>query len=171
MSKQTDRRKLFEQCIESCAESMYRVAFRLTGDSALARDLVQETSLAAWKNLDSLRDPARIRGWMFSILRNQYSKLVRKEMKAPRGTQGIEDMAEQKKTNNEELQQTVQLSISELDEKHRMPLLLVSMEGFSVEQAAEILGVPRGTVLSRLSRARGKLKEILKRNGIVSLAE
>ncbi len=80
-------------------------------------------------------------------------------------------MAEQKKTNKEELQQTVQLSISELDEKHRMPLLLVSMEGFSVEQAAEILGVPRGTVLSRLSRARGKLKEILKRNGIVSLAE
>jgi len=168
MSNETDRRELFEQCIETCADSMYRVAYRLTGDSTLATDLVQETSLAAWKSLDSLRDPTRIRSWMFSILRNQYSKLVRQEKRTPTAIETIEDMPENESQDKEELQQTVQLSISQLPEKHRMPLLLVSMEGFSVDEAAEILQIPRGTVLSRLSRARDKLKLILKQQGIGS---
>jgi len=168
MSNETDRRELFEQCIETCADSMYRVAYRLTGDSTLATDLVQETSLAAWKSLDSLRDPARIRSWMFSILRNQYSKLVRQEKRTPTAIETIEDMPENESQDKQELQQTVQLSISQLPEKHRMPLLLVSMEGFSVDEAAEILQIPRGTVLSRLSRARDKLKLILKQQGIGS---
>lgn len=168
MSKQTDRRELFEQCIESCADSMYRVAFRLTGDSTLATDLVQETSLAAWKNLDSLRDPQRMRSWIFSILRNQYSKLVRHEKRNPTAIEAIEEIPKNESHDREELRQTVQLSVSQLEEKHRMPLLLVSMEGFSVDEAAEILQIPRGTVLSQLSRARDKLKLILKRNGIGS---
>ena len=81
MSDIRDPRKLYAQCVEQCADSLYRVAFRLTGSEAEARDLVQETFLQAWRSLDSLREVDRMRSWMFSILRNQHSKLVRKDYK------------------------------------------------------------------------------------------
>ena len=115
--------------------------------------------MQAWKNLRSLKDPAKLRGWMFSILRNQYTKLLRKESKVANPTEHIEMVAEPSpQENKNDSQEIVQAALATLDDKHRMPLLLVSMEGMSVEQASEVLDVPRGTILSRLSRGREKLK-------------
>jgi len=164
MSRKTDRRELFEQCIDSCADSMYRVAFRLTGNHTLARELVQETSLAAWQSITKLRDPNRMRAWMFAILRNQYTKLITKESKSPTPTESFADLAGENETTQSEIQDAVQNAIQQLDDKHRLPLLLVSMEGLSVNEAASVLELPRGTVLSRLSSSREKLKAILIRN-------
>ena len=79
MANKTDSQTQFEECVSTCAESMYRVAFRLTGNQTLASELVQETYLNAWKSLDSLKDNNRMRSWMFSILRYQYTKLLRRE--------------------------------------------------------------------------------------------
>ena len=166
MSRETDRRELFEQCIEKCADSMYRVAFRLTGNHTLARELVQETSLAAWKSIEKLRDTNRMRAWMFAILRNQYTKLISKESKSPAPVETFDDLTSPQTNNPNEIQDAVQNAIEQLDEKHRLPLLLVSMEGLSVDEAANVLDIPRGTVLSRLSRSRDKLKAILIRSNV-----
>jgi RNA polymerase sigma-70 factor (ECF subfamily) len=153
----------FEQCVEQCADSMYRVAFRLTGNATLATELVQECYLAAWKNIDSLKDAEKMRGWMFSILRNQYSKLVRSEKKVPQLCEGSMDEIvpasdRDSKSMVTEKVDFVQRALACMDDKFRLPILLVSMEGLSVESAAEALGLPRGTVLSRLHRGREKLK-------------
>ncbi len=156
----TQIQQRYEDCVELCADSLYRVAFRLTGNQTLANELVQETYLNAWKSLHSLSDPKKMRSWMFSILRNQYTKLIRKESKAAALSEQAYEVAAQPAPNNE-LANTVQSAIEKLDSKHRMPVLLVSMEGLSVDEAASILEVPRGTVLSRLHRGRQKLKEIL----------
>lgn len=159
----------YEECVVACADSMYRVAFRLTSNSTLARELVQETYLQAWKNLNSLKDPTKLRGWMFSILRNQYTKLLRKESKVAKSVEHIETFAQPKPTeNNNDSQEIVQAALATLDDKHRLPLLLVSMEGMSVEEASKILDVPRGTILSRLSRGREKLKTEILRGGYVA---
>ena len=106
-----------------------------------------------------------MRGWMFSILRNQYTKLIRKEVKAANTTEFLDQVAEQPADDQrEQVVDEIQKALAELDEKHKLPLLLVSMEGMAVEQAAEVLELPRGTVLSRLHRGREKLKTILMRN-------
>ena len=158
----------FEDCVERCADSLYRVAYRLTSNATLARELVQETYLNAWRNLESLEDPQKLRGWMFAILRNQYSRLIRKESKTARAYEHLETIAIETtgpEQPNEKID-AVQAAINELDEKHKLPILLVSMEGMSVEEAAEILKLPKGTVLSRLHRGRQKIKVALIRDGI-----
>ena len=104
-----------------------------------------------------------MRGWLFAILRNQYSKLIRKEARSTPTTEHLDSVAVYEKPVDQ-AKQVVQSAIEELDENHKLPLLLVSMEGMSVDQAAEALGIPRGTVLSRLHRAREKLKQILIRD-------
>ena len=90
-------------------------------------------------------------------------KLIRKEARSTQTTEHLDAVAVYEKPVDQ-TKEVVQLAIEELDESHKMPLLLVSMEGMSVEQAAETLGIPRGTVLSRLHRAREKLKRILIRD-------
>ena len=171
MAIEADQRKKFEQCIEACAGSLYRVAFRLTGNATLANELVQETYLNAWRSIDSLKDTNKLRSWLFAIMRNQYSKIVIKENKAISTTDQIEGIGTAETTRRQELRRAVQEAVNELDEKHRLPVLLVSMEGMTVDQAAEILQIPRGTVLSRLSRGREKLKLILTSKKIQTFAE
>lgn len=162
---ETQLEPLFEECVESCADSLYRVAFRLTSNRTLASELVQETYLNAWQNLGTLRHPERMRSWMFTILRNQYSKLIRKETKSPSTNIDTEPVAAGPEPGSDH-SDAVQSAIQQLDENHKLPILLVSMEGMSVDEAAGILELPRGTVLSRLSRGREKLKQILIREGV-----
>ncbi len=73
----------------------------------------------------------------------------------------IAELADRPFADQGEFRGQFQEALSHLDDSHKLPLLLVSMEGLSVEAAAEVLGVPRGTVLSRLHRGREKLKTIL----------
>lgn len=160
------RQQLFEQCVAEHADAMFRVAYRLTGCRDSGSELVQETFLAAWKSLDSLNDPEKLKSWMFSILRNQFHKNLRKKkikqtildsdsILAPDPT----SVDQQRLDTTEQIQSAVQ----QLSDEHKMPLLLVTMEGLSVNEAAEILQIPRGTVLSRIHRAKQKLKTMIER--------
>ena len=163
MQEETNTRKLFEACVETCADSMYRVAFRLSGNAGEAEDLVQETYVQAWQKIESLRDPNRMRSWMFAILRNQHLKRIRK--KRPIATEEVQNIEDPRgpiePANN--AADVVQQALMQLEEDQRMPILLVSMEGMSAEEASGILGIPRGTVLSRMHRGRKRLKEIIEK--------
>ncbi len=162
MTTEPELQLRFEQCVDDCADSLFRVAFRLTGNRALASDLVQETFLNAWKNISGLKDPERMRSWLFAIMRNQNSKLIRKESHGAPSSEFLDSISAGSKTVDPATD-LVQEAIACLDENHKLPVLLVSMEGLSVDEAAKILNVPKGTVLSRLHRGRQKLKEILMR--------
>ena len=164
MPADSQLQELFETCIDQHADSMYRVAYRLTGDRELASELVQETYLHAWKGIESLRDTTRMRSWIFQILRNRYTKILRKLPKASQLTEpeliesSLPDQTEPPVSSG-----LVQQAIQQLDDKHKFPILLVSMEGMSAEAAGEILDVPRGTILSRLHRGRQQLKILIER--------
>jgi RNA polymerase sigma-70 factor (ECF subfamily) len=164
MASDGEARQRFEVCIESCAEPLFRVAYRLTGDRSWAEELVQETYLNAWRNLHSLRKPEQMRSWLFSILRNQHSKLNRRRFRLVTGSPGVEQIVEETERDGRETADVVQTALDQLDEPYKLPLLLVAMEGMSVAEAAGILGLPRGTVLSRLHRGRAALKALLQRS-------
>ncbi len=152
----------FESAVDEHSGAMYRVAWRLTGNRELAAELVQESYLQAWQGLGSLRDRSRIKSWLFGILRFQYSKLVRRESRmATVSGSAVEHLVEPAPASDPELIDRVQSAIAQLRDEHKFPILLVSMEGLSVEEAAAILELPRGTVLSRLHRGRQKLKQLL----------
>lgn len=162
MANETELRQRFEKCVEDCADSLFRVAFRLTGNRTLASELVQETYLSAWKNISGLNDPQKMRSWLFAILRNQFSKLMRKENRAAPTSDQVEQVLD-RSPNEDPSVDRVQTAIATLSEIHKLPVLLVSMEGLTVDEAAKLLDLPRGTVLSRLHRGRQKLKQALLR--------
>ena len=163
MQEKPNTQKLFEACVETCADSMYRVAFRLCGNAGEAEDLVQETYVQAWQKIDSLRDPNRMRSWMFAILRNQHLKAIRKKRPIATGdVQSLEAPSVPVEPNSDPAD-VVQQALMQLEQDQRMPILLVSMEGLSAEEASGILGIPRGTVLSRMHRGRKRLKEIIEK--------
>jgi RNA polymerase sigma-70 factor (ECF subfamily) len=154
-------RQLYEQCVERHAASLYRVAYRLTGRRDRADELVQETYLHAWRSLPSLRDPEKIRAWMFSILRKRLAKTRRQMIPMNElSTHRVEDLtdARERGPGPDPDVEWLQAAINSLDDEHKFPLLLVSMEGLTTDEAATILKIPRGTVLSRLHRAREKIR-------------
>lgn len=104
-----------------------------------------------------------MRSWIFAILRNQNLKAIRKKKPvASPDVEGIVDTRVDKPEENETVD-IVQRALERLDEDQRVPIFLVSMEGMSVDEASEILDVPRGTVLSRMHRGRKRLKEIIEK--------
>lgn len=166
MAQTQPNRERFENCVHSCADSLYRVAFRMTGNATLASELVQETYLNAWRGLDSINDVSRMRAWLFSILRFQYTKLIRREGRYETVGTGLNSIPGRDRKSVEPIVDRVQVAMGQLPEMHKLPLLLVAMEGFSVDEAAQSLDLPRGTVLSRLHRGRQKLRLILQADAV-----
>jgi len=152
------RRELFQSAVEQFADSIYRVAYRMSGSHELAQELVQETFLAAWKNLHQIQQPDRIRYWLMGILRNQFTKQLSQETRHRHELLSVEPVTV---AEDRVLKDSIQTAIISLDDDQRLPILLTIMEGWSTEEVAELLGVPRGTILSRLHRGRQKLKTIL----------
>lgn len=157
-----NERRLIESAIEAYADSMFRVAFRLLGSREQAEEVVQETWIGAWKNTSQLRDPSQIKSWLFGILRNQCYTSVKRTRRIPQRFECLNEPIDHHDNANE-LQQQVQQAIQNLDEDQRLPILLVSMEGWTTQEAADFLQIPLGTVLSRLHRGRQRLKDILSR--------
>jgi len=158
MNMDQTRRELFQSAVEQFADSIYRVAYRMSGSHELAQELVQETFLAAWKNLNQIQQPDRIQYWLMGILRNQFTKQLSQETRHRHEVLNQEPVTA---AEDRVLKDSLQTAIASLDDDQRLPILLTIMEGWSTEEVAELLGVPRGTILSRLHRGRQKLKTIL----------
>lgn len=143
-----------------------RLARTLTASVPDADDLVQETCLRALASVDQFRPGARLDSWLFTILRNQWVNEIRRAA-TRRGT-GTVDAAEaddlQHSDDGAALMAAgeVQDAILALPGGLSSVILLVSVEGYSYREAADILGIPTGTVMSRMSRARQVLASRLK---------
>lgn len=158
----TSQRKL-----EQFRPKLYRVAFSWSHNAALADDLVQETLIKALKNADQLRDPALLNGWLFSILANCWRDHFR--LRSPtKDADEIEDYhCINEATPEDEHAQSqiisrVREAVAKLPVGQRQVLTLVDLEEFPYIEVAAILGIPIGTVMSRLCRARQALKPLLK---------
>ncbi len=133
--------------------ALLRVARRLTFDPASAEDLVQETMLLAWHGFHNFQTGTNARAWLFRILFNAFHAAARKPPVAVSGSAAI----------NASQHDAVEISeaLEALPMEQRTVLLMCVVEGFTCREAAEILDLPIGTVMSRLSRARQELRSSL----------
>lgn len=150
---------------EICAQRdrLYRLAWSWCHDQHLADDLVQETQVRALNKLDSLREESRLAVWLTRIMANIYRDQFRKT----REETGLElepvedEETPERSINRSQLVQHTRDAIAALNDDQRQIITLVDLSGFSYADTARILDLPVGTVMSRLSRARGKLREQL----------
>jgi RNA polymerase sigma-70 factor (ECF subfamily) len=160
-----ERQNEFESIAMPHSRSMLRVARRLTFDPAIAEDLVQETLLRAWRSFDQFQAGTNVRAWLFRILFNAYYAQGRKIRSAPLlvPLQMPGRAAEPHSGADLSLLDSAILSaaLDDLSEEHRTVILLAVVEGFTCRELADILSMPIGTVMSRLSRARQSLRESL----------
>jgi RNA polymerase sigma-70 factor (ECF subfamily) len=139
---------------------VYRYAYRLAGSVADAEDLTQQTFLAAQVKLAQLRSSETARAWLFTILRNCYLKSRRR--RAPQTAASVElnvneipaEVAVETGVDRERLQ----AALDALADEFKLVLLMFYFEECSYRDIAERLGIPLGTVMSRLSRAKGQLR-------------
>ena len=149
-----------QRLVEDHYASLYRYAFRLSGSSADAEDLTQDTFCKAQTNLSQLRDPSRARPWLFSILRNAYLHRIRAERQQPCvALELVGDLAEPLPESLPEIDsEQLQSALNELSEVYRTPIILYYFEEFGYREIAEQMDLPIGTVMSRLARAKAFLR-------------
>lgn len=138
-----------------------RYARALTGDRAAADDLVQDTLERAWAKLHLYRRGTDMRAWLFTVMHNVHVNKIR----AHRATEELEDdmaeLAQRAPQGDALLVRDLDRSIALLPAEQRAVLLLVTLEDMSYEDVARTLAIPMGTVMSRLSRAREKLRAMM----------
>lgn len=151
------------ELVELFYESLYRYAFRLSGSAADADDLTQETFCKAQMQFKQLRDRNRAKPWLFSILRNLYLqrlRLVRQH--ATISLDAIGELPENVPDALPEIEpEQLQRALEEIPEVFRTPIILYYFEEFSYRDIAEQMDLPIGTVMSRLARAKGFLRQKL----------
>jgi RNA polymerase sigma-70 factor, ECF subfamily len=172
------RRAAFATYVEPEIPVLLRVARSLTGSAADAEDLVQETLIRAYRAMEQF-DGAHPRAWLLTILRNTASNLRRRTrpdlvedwdaLSDPKPAFG----AERPETPQEAalagvLDADLEEAIASLGEKFSSVLVMVDVHGLSYAECAEALGIPVGTVMSRLSRARDRMRKHLKASGRLS---
>jgi RNA polymerase sigma-70 factor (ECF subfamily) len=158
--------------IEEHIPRLRRYARALTGDSARADDLVQDTLERAWGKFHLWRRGSDLRAWLFSIMHNVYVNGVRKSSVAPMLLPLEDDALEVpvRAAQEDGLQvRDVHAALGCLPQEQRVVLLLVGLEEMRYEEVAKVLDVPLGTVMSRLSRGRERLRQIMAGGAVPAL--
>ena len=151
-----------DQEIAACIPSLRRYAAGLTGNREAADDLVQDTMEKAWARISRWERRGDLRAWLFSILHNAFIDRMRAERRSPVEASDEPPALPVRPTQSDMLEvRDLDRALMQLPLEQREVLLLVAVEQMRYEQVAEALAVPIGTVMSRLSRARERLRAIL----------
>lgn len=167
-----DKQREFEQEALVHLSTLYNVALRLTHDPADAQDLVQEAVVKAYRAWDRYEKGTNCRAWLLTILRNTFINEFRKRSKRPDPVafDTVEEVSVFGDVQEKDpegsffryiVDDEVRRAIDELPEEFRTPVVLSDVEGLSYAEIAEIMGVPVGTVKSRLFRGRRRLQRRL----------
>jgi RNA polymerase sigma-70 factor (ECF subfamily) len=166
LNSESDRQAKFNRLAGVYGADLYRYAMWICGDDALAKDLVQETFLRAWKALDNLKDTGATKSWLITILRREYARTF--ERKVPKFTDVdtvvVPDDGELEPDARAEVD-LLRRNIMKLPTKYREPLLMQCVLGLSCEEISAELGVSKSAVMTQLFRAREQLKSQLRRTG------
>lgn len=171
--------RAFETLIRKYERLIYRIAYTTARDAEDAADLTQEILLRVWHGLSSYHGDARFLTWLVRIARNTCCDYVRKQQRTP-VTQPLELMRDAEEDaphgelhdpapdadphavySRQERQTMLRDAMARLSEEHRMMIVMRDINGDTYETIAAALGLETGTVKSRLSRARARLRELL----------
>ena len=147
------------QLFESMRPDLLRFAHWLARDRSLAEDIVQESLLRAWRSRDTLKDRGAARAWLLTIVRREHARLYeRKRLELVSLDEALESQAPAKAADPEGDLFTLRNAIMKLPIEYREPLLLQVLGGFSTDEIARELALSSTAVLTRLFRARNKLR-------------
>jgi RNA polymerase sigma-70 factor (ECF subfamily) len=155
-----ERHRRFDSVVSVFHKDMYRYAAWLCRDPSIAEEVVQEALLRAWKSLDALRDDNAAKPWLLTIVRRENARYFeRKRLE----TVDIDNLSAAQsamlaETDDSELND-LREAIYRLDDDYREPLVLQVLMGHRTKEIAELMGIQQGAVLTRLHRARIKLKD------------
>lgn len=185
MTERLETRSTFSERVEAQLDALYGVALRLTRNATDAEDLVSESVAKAWYSIESLDDWGSFRAWIFRIMRNHFLTGYRKRSRGPEfvqlggagGEDDQEDLAPlllaqsddflqwwadpEKEVASRLLGEQIMDAVEALPEAFRDTILLVNVDGLGYDEAAQVLGVPPGTVRSRMKRGRTLLQKAL----------
>ncbi len=155
----------FEHLVDSYYESLYRFALSLTRSEADACDMTQQTFYRWATKGSQLRDKSKVKSWLFTTLRREFLAVRRHEVRFPHlEISGVEEdelaptpPSVANKMDGDSLMQ----ALSRIDDLYRAPLVLFYLENHSYREIADILDLPAGTVMSRLSRGKQMLRQVM----------
>jgi len=168
----------FEGLIGEQLDGLYRSALRLTRNRSAAEDLVQEVMLKSWRSFHTFQEGTSVRAWLHRILMNAFFDAHRKQTREPeiaeqedigefylydkvREGGALSEAGNPEVVLDQMMDSEVRESLEALPVQFRSAVLLADVEGFSYKEIADILGIPVGTVMSRLSRGRHQLQRQL----------
>jgi RNA polymerase sigma-70 factor (ECF subfamily) len=160
--------KSFDRLVVEQIPRLRRYARALTGNPVPADDLVQDTLARAMSRRHLWVRRNQIRPWLFTIMHNLYVNDIEKRARAPTLVSAEENDARlngKGPADTGVLLRDLERALAELPEAQREVVLLVGLEQLSYKEAAQVLSIPQGTVMSRLSRGRERLRELMSGNG------
>ncbi len=162
MQGKDNARARFNRLVGEYSKDVFRYAFWLCHNKTMAEELSQETFLRAWKSIDSLQDDKAAKSWLFTIVRRENARQYerkRLDMVDDVDFDRVGATREEYDTSTEAF--VLRRALAELPEEYREPLVLQVIGGYSTEEIANQLGIKAGAVMTRLFRARKKLREML----------
>lgn len=165
----------FQGLLDPLLDPLFGAALRLTRNRAEAEDVLQESVMKAWRSFDRFQRGTNFKAWMFKIVTNTFVSKKRSDAHAPRSTDlvDVHDVAESLHEEAYEpeawervypklVDDDMKRALDELPTEFRAPFLLATLGGLSYKEMAEALDVPVGTIMSRIFRARARLRRSLK---------
>ena len=155
-----DDRRRFEALSAHLRPDLYRFAFWLARDRAIAEDVVQETMLRAWRSWKDLRDERAAKQWLFTIARREHARIYERKRfdTVDVDNLGAEDSPALTASDGKDVDD-LRRAIARLDDDYREPLVLQVLFGYSTQEIADHMGLTQGAVLTRLFRARNQLRK------------
>ncbi len=155
------RRQRYEALVDAYYQDVYRYGFWLCKNQALAQDLVQETFLRAWRSLDSLQSDKAAKAWLFTILRRENARLYERYRPELVDVDDVSIAEVDREEPDQRMDRNLlYAAINRLEPEYRDPLLLQVIGGFSGKEIAQMLDLNSNTVMTRLFRARSKLRDV-----------
>jgi RNA polymerase sigma-70 factor (ECF subfamily) len=158
----TDARRRFGSLCESLRPDLLRFAYWLGRDRQLAEDVVQEAMLRAWKSLDSLTDEDKAKSWLLTIVRREFARsFERKRLEVSDLDALVAAEADVLAAEDDDDLAQMREALFRLEDEYREPLVLQVLMGYTTQEIADAMGMQQGAVLTRLFRARARLRREL----------
>ena len=157
-----DKNRKYALLIEAHSQDLYKYALWLCRDKAMAEDVMQEAFLRAWKSLDSLREAKAAKGWLFTIFRREHARQFERKQFQYTDVEEMDTLADAKMGYDDRPEAfALRKALKRLPDDYREPLEMQVLGGFSCDEIATILEISSSAVMTRLFRARKKMRQIL----------
>ena len=158
-----EKKRKYALLIEAHSKDLYKYALWLCKDKHMAEDVMQEAFLRAWKSLDSLREAKAAKGWLFTIFRREHARQFERKQFKYKDVESMDSIEDSHRMGYDDRPEAFALrnALKKLPQDYREPLEMQVLGGFSCNEIANILDISASAVMTRLFRARKKMRQIL----------